>query len=309
MSDQANLLLQYDYAANLEFQAQQEHSSLEFTVKRGMTDGEKKRHHLLGSVTPVQITERHQMTPYTPNTHDDRWTVQTKWVLNDFFDNFDEVRSAVGDVSGQYIENAVHALNRKKDALILTALGGTAVTGQTGTGTQSLPSGQKVAKDLHTYDPAAGTADTGLTVYKLQKALEILEGDHGGLEGYRIHAALPAKQKQSLMSSTKVVSSLYNNTGSPLTSNQLTDYLGIQLHVHANTLIKTDGSSDELVYVWIEQGVAVDFPEMGMQTRITEIPERNYSLQCWACLQLGAVRLDDKKVVEIACDPTPVIVG
>lgn len=308
MSSQANLLLQYDYAQNLMFQAQQRSSVLEFAVTRGMTDGEKKRHQLIGSVDPVQITERHQATPYTPNTHDDRWSVQTKWVLNDYFDTFDKARSAVGDVSGQYIANGINGLNRKKDALILTALGGSAVTGQTGTGTQALPSAQKIAVNYHTYDTSSGTADVGLTVFKLQGALAILEGAHGGLEGYRIHAALPAKQKQALMTSTKVISDLYNN-GKPMTTNQLAEFLGVKLHVYANSLIKTDGSSDELVYVWIEDGVAVDFPENAMETRITEDHTRNYSLQCWAAMTMGAVRLDDSKVVEIACDPTPVVVG
>lgn len=309
MSNTANLLLKYDYAANLEFQAQQKESKLEFAVTRGMTDGEKKRHHLIGSVDPVQITERHQETPYTPNPHDDRWTVQSKWVLNDWFDDWDKARSAVGDVEGKYIMNNIHGINRKKDALILTSLGGAAVTGQTGTGSQSLPSDQKVAKNDHTFDPAAGTADVGLTVYKLQNALSILEGDHGGLEGYKCHVAYPAKQKHSLMSSTKVVSNLYNNSGSPLTTNQLSEFLGCELHLYANSLIKLDGSSDELVYVWLEEGIAVDFHEQPIQTRLTEDLTKNYSIQCWACMQMGAVRLDDKMVTEIACDPTPVIVG
>ena len=308
MSSQANLLLQYDYGQNLMFQAQQMPSMLEFSVMRGLTDGEKKRHHMLGTQSLVQIQERHQATPYTPNTHDDRWSVQSKWVSNDYYDKFDELRSAVSDVEGQYIRNAVHAINRKKDELILTAAGGSAVTGQTGTGTQALPSAQKVAVNLHTFDPAAGTADVGLTVYKLQKALSILEGDHGGLEGFTCHVAMPSKQKQALMSSTKVVSDLYNN-GKPLTTNELATFLGCRLHVYADSLIKTDGSSDELVYVWIQEGLQMDVPSDTVETRITEDHTRNYSLQCWASLQMAAVRLDDKKVVEVACDPTPVIVG
>ena len=308
MTINANLLLKFDYANNLMYQAQQRRSSLEFAVNRGSTDGEQKRHQLIGSVDPVQITVRHQETPYTPNTHDDRWSVHSKWVINDWWDTFDEARSAVGDVDSKYIENAVRGLNRKKDDLILTALGGSAVTGKTGTGTQALPSAQKIAKNSHTFDPAAGSADVGLTVYKLQNALSILEGDWGGLDDYTIHCAMPAKQKQALMSTTQVVSSLYNND-KPLTTNQLADFLGIKLHVYANTLIKTDASSDELIYVWIEMGLAVDFPGKIVETRITEDHTRNYSLQCWAALQMGAVRTDDKCVIQIACDPTPTIVG
>lgn len=309
MSSQANLLLKYDYSANLLFQAQQKESKLEYAVTRGFTDGEKKRHQLIGAVDPVQITERHQATPYVPTPHDDRWSVQTKWVLNDWFDDWDRARSAVSDADSKYIQNNVRGLNRKKDALILTALGGTAVTGQTGTGTQSLPGGQKVTKNSHTFDPAAGSADVGLTVYKLQNALAILEGDHGGLEDFKCHIALPAKQKHSLMSSTKIVSSLYNDNKSPLTTNQLADFLGCEIHLYADSLIKLDGSSDELVYVWLEEGIAVDFPDAPMQTRLNEDLTKNYSIQCWACMALGAVRLDDKMVVEIACDPTPTIVG
>ena len=61
--------------------------------------------------------------------------------------------------------------------------------------------------------------------------------------------------------------------------------------------------------MWIEEGLALDFPAENIETRITEDHTRNYSLQCWASLQMGAVRLDDKKVVEIACDPSPTIGG
>jgi hypothetical protein len=312
------LLLQNDYAADLKFQAQQMKSHLEMCVLRGMTDGAQKRHQLIGVVDPIQIVERHQPTPYIPNTHDDRWTVQSKWVLNDFFDKFDEMRTTVTDVTGRYVQNAIHGLNRKKDAIILTALGGSAVTGQTGTGTQALPSGQKVLVGDHTFDPDGGTANVGLTPYKLQNALAILEGQMGSLEeiraqGGRVHAAFSAKQKQALMSHVQTVSELYNN-GKPMTTNQLAEFLGIELHVYANSLVSVangtvDGSANQLAFVWLEDAIQLDFPAESIETRITERSDLNYSWQCWASMQLGAVRVDDNKVVQIACDPTPVIVG
>ena len=307
------LLLQNDYAANLIFQAQQMQSKLEMAVTRGMTDGAQKRHQLLGTVDPVQIMQRHQPTPYIPNTHDDRWTVQSKWVLNDYFDKFDEMRTTVSDVTGQYIQNAIHGINRKKDAIILTALGGSAVTGQTGTGTQALPSGQKVVVGSHTFDPDGGSANVGLTPYKLMSANAILEGIMGGLDGYKVHAAFSAKQKGSLMSHVQVVSELYND-GKPMTQNRLMEFLGVEFHIFANSLLSTanstlDGSANELAYVWLEDALQVDFPAEHIETRIVERPDLNFSWSCWASMQMGAVRLDDSKVVQIACDPTPVIVG
>ena len=308
MSDQANLLLQYDYASNLQFQAQQRRSKLEFAVMRGTTDGERKRHHLIGVVDPVQITSRHQATPYTPTPHDDRWSVQTRWVNADLFDKFDELRSAVGDVTGNYIAAKVSGMLRKKDAIILAAMGGSAVTGQTGTGTSALPSGSKVAVNQHMFDAAGGSADVGLMLFKLQEALKKLEASYGGLEDKRVHCALPSKQKFALMSDPRVISALYRSN-KPLDTNSLGSLMGVEFHVYADSLIVVDANSDELVYLWVEDAVIADFPTEGIVTRITEMPGINYTIQSWAAMQMGCVRLDNSGVIEIACDPTPVIVG
>ena len=308
MSDQANLVLQYDYSANLQFQAQQRRSKLEFAVMRGTTDGEKKRHHLIGSVDPVQITSRHQATPYTPTPHDDRWTIQSRWVAADLFDKFDELRSAVGDVTSSYLAAQVSGMLRKKDAIILAAMGGSAVTGQTGTGTSALPSGSKVAVNQHMFDAASGTADVGLMLFKLEEALKKLEASYGGLEDKRVHCAAPSKQKFALMSDPRVISSLYR-TNKPLDTNSLGTLLGVEFHIYADSLIVVDSNSDELVYLWVEDAVIADFPAENIQTRLTEMPGLNYSIQAWAAMQMGAVRLDNSGVIEIACDPTPVIVG
>ena len=40
---------------------------------------------------------------------------------------------------------------------------------------------------------------------------------------------------------------------------------------------------------------------MDVKTEISERPDKNYSTQVYAQMCLGAVRIEDEKVVEIAC--------
>lgn len=307
MSSQANLLLKYAYATNIKSQAQQMRSALENTVARGMSDGESKRHHLTGKVSPVEITSRHQETPYVETPHDDRWTVMRKWAISDLFDTFDAARSAVGRgaVNGRYLRSQVAGMNRIKDEIILAALGGNAVTGKTGTGTQALPAAQQIAVGAHAFDEAAGSGDVGLTYYKLLNAKNILMGAYGALEGRRICCALPAKQLMALLASTKVSSDLYNQSR-PLARGELNTFMGITFHPYEDSLIVTDGSSDELVYVYVDDAMQMDVTEE-LFTAVEQLPSHNYSTQIYASMAFGAGRMDDSGVVEIACDPGPTL--
>ena len=97
MSEQANLMLAYKYRETYRFQAQQMPSKLEFAVERGPTTGEKTRHQLLGKVSPVERTARHQDTPYTPTPHDDRWSISRNFGSSGLIDDFDTLRTMVED--------------------------------------------------------------------------------------------------------------------------------------------------------------------------------------------------------------------
>lgn len=307
MSDQASLMLAYEYRTQFRFQAQQMPSMLEQCVLRGMTEGEKTRHELLGKVTPVERTSRHQDTPYTPTPHDDRWSVSRNFGASDLIDKFDKLRAKVQDPQAAYARAQVAALNRQKDSLITSALGGTAVTGQTGTGTSSFDSNMQVAVDSHTYDEAGGTGNAGLTYYKILEALTAIQENTGSAAG-RLFGLMGAREMNTLIASTKTSSTLYvgEEEATAFRTGKINTLLGVQWKLLEDSLITTDGSSNRLIYIWTDDACALDMNE---DLNVT-IDRRADKWNAWQILTdwtMGAVRLDNLKVAEIACHPTTLL--
>lgn len=305
MSDQAALMLAYTYREQFRFQAQQFPSALENAVMRGRTDGEKTRHELLGKVTVTERTSRHQDTPYTPTPHDDRWSVSRNFGASDLIDEFDKLRSKIQDPQQAYAKVQTGALNRQKDALLTIAMAGDAITGQTAGGTSGFDGSFLIAQDNHAFDEAGGSGDVGCTYYKILSALTVLEAANGGIDG-RVHGLFGAREKNTLIASTKTSSTLYvgSDESTAFRTGKINTLLGIQWHMLEDSLITVNSDSDRLIFIWLEDGMALDMNE----DLTVDISKRNDKWNSWQILTdwtMGAVRLDNSKVAQIECDPTP----
>lgn len=306
-----SLILSYAYDRVLRLQAQQMAHALAGTTLINASNGEKMRHSLIGKTTPTLLTARNQATPVTPVTLDDRWSVAQKWVTAQYVDTLDLARSAVMDVNSQHVQSEVAGLNRQKDSVIIGAISGTAITGQTGTGTQTLPSGQKIASTVHTFDEAnpSGSGAVGMTYYKALSAKQLLLQAYGQSVFGRIHGMLTAQEFMTMLASTKLSSQYYIGDVQPLMNSEVPNWLGIKWHLLSDDLLQTgtsvpgDGGTNRFTYMWVENGVSFDVNEE-LFTRVEQIPLMNYSWQLYAAMTIGAVRLDDKAVVQIANDPT-----
>lgn len=315
MSVQDNQLLQYAYDEVIRFQAQQSRSALDGAVIRTYTRGERKRHNLFGKVTPTQITSRFAPTPTMDVGQDTRWSVAGQYVTNVYFDRFDEMRTAITDVNSRLIQSEVKGLNRQKDIIIQLAQGGTAITGQTSTGSQVLPTTQFVQKGNHTFDEAnpSGSGSVGMTYYKVLKGKQVLEAQYGSDAMSKMHCVIGAQEKATLIATTKSSSKWYiQEQVAPFATGQVPNLFDIMFHVVSEDVIQfgTDGttwtpgsSTDRVSFMWYEDGVTLDINE-DFFTRIVEDKDHNFAWQLYSRMTLGAVRLDDKAVVLIYNDPT-----
>ena len=59
-------------------------------------------------------------------------------------------------------------------------------------------------------------------------------------------------------------------------------------------------STDRFVCAWAKSGVALGVGAE-IQTRLTERADKSYAMQPYARMSIGAVRVEEAKVVEIAC--------
>lgn len=304
MSQSATNMLMFDYDLQFRLFAQQKQSKLENAVLRGPSNGERKRHDALGQVDPVEVTARHQDTPFTPVSQEDRWSVARKFVSSDFLDSFDVARTRINDPQGTYVMAQVAGLNRQKDRLIQSGLSGTVITGQTGTGSSSFPAANQIDVDDHDYDEAGGTGDVGMTYYKILRALQVLEEAAGGLDS-PVHGILGSREKNALIASTKGSSTLFvgETERTAFQTGKISNFLGIEWHILQDSLITVDGSADRLMHIWLQDGMMLDM-NTDLFVRITERDDKNFSTQVYASWELGVVRLDDAKVAQVATTPT-----
>jgi len=284
MSVQITTAFVEQYGANVQMLSQQKGSRFAGLVRNESVTGMNAFFEQIGSVSARKRTSRHSDTPRMDTPHARRRVSLTDYDWADLIDDEDKVRLLI-DPTSSYAMSAAWAMGRAKDDAILEAAIGTAYTGSEGTTTVVLPAGQKVA---------AGAA--GLTVAKLLSAKEIIDGNDVDPDIPRI-IALSAKQVTDLLNTTEVKSSDYN-TVKALAAGQINSFLGFNFE--RTERLSTDGSGDRQVICWVQDGIVLATGK-DMSTKITERPDKNYATQVFNSMTIGATRMEEVKVVEIAC--------
>ncbi len=283
MSDQITTAFVQQYKGTLYNLVQQKGSRLREAVTVEAVNGEYAYFDQVGSVSAVERTSRHSDSPLVNTPHSRRQVSMRDFEWGDLLDNPDRVRLLV-DPSSTYLQSAMWALGRKVDDLIIEAANGTAKTGKTGATSTVLPAGQKIA-----------AAATGLTIAKLRSAKEILDAAETDPDDPR-YVGLTAKQVTNLLATTEITSSDYN-TVKALVQGEVDTFLGFKfLRTQRLGLV----GSDRAVLAWTKSGITLGMGS-DMKGRITERPDKSFSVYAYAALSCGATRMEEEKVVEIAC--------
>ena len=265
MSSQITTAFVNQYSSNIQMLSQQMGSLLRGAVDVESVNGEKAFFDQVGSAAAVLRTTRHADTPLIDTPHSRRMVTMSDYEYADLIDDQDKVRLLV-DPTSTYARAAAAAMGRAMDDVIIAAAIGTAKTGKDGSTSTALPSGQKV---VH------GSAS--LTIAKLLSAKEIL--DEGSVDpSIPRYIVCAPKQITSLLGTTQVTSSDFN------VSNRLT----------------TDSDGNRAVIAFAGDGLKL---AMGKEptARIDERSDKSYATQVYYCQTIGATRMEEAKVVEIAC--------
>lgn len=235
------------------------------------------------SATSMQPrTARHADTPLISTPHSRRWANMEDFDWADLIDNLDEVKMLVS-LESPYAQNAAWAAGRTRDQVIIAALGGTAVTGEEAGGTQVLPDGQKVL---------VGT--TGLTLAKIREAASILnQNEVVASDRFWAHHSLAL---DDLLGDPVITSADFNSVRL-LMNGDITSFMGFNwLRTELLPTLDTDVIAN---YAFQKMGIGlgIGMPEM---PRVSERPDKNYATQVYLSLSIGAVRVEDEAVVEVA---------
>jgi hypothetical protein len=289
MSTEVNKAFVNKYRSNFIHLAQQKGARLRnfVRVNEGVV-GKADHFDRLGSTAAQKMTSRHADTPLISTPHSRRKVVMEDYNWADLVDKADKIKM-LSDPGSEYMTAGVWAMGRTIDDLILAAMTGnaTSVSSTDATSSVALPSAQKIAH---------GSA--GMTMAKLREARKILRAADID-QDEDLYLAISADKIDDLFaeSGTPIISVDYNEK-KPLVEGSISYFMGFNL-IHTERL-GNDSNDNQQVMAWAKSGVGLSVGQ-NIETKISERPDKNYSMQVYAQMSLGATRIQDNHVVEIAC--------
>ncbi|MGI9251271.1 MAG: phage capsid protein [Pseudohongiellaceae bacterium] len=273
------------FSANVHMLSEQQMTRLGMTVMREDVTGESFAKERIGSVEAQLVANLHGDTPLNSTPHSRRWGYIKDYDVADLIDKESDGKLLI-DPQSRYTMRHASAMARAKDDEIIRALGGTAQAGKNGTTAVALPSVQQIA-----------VGATGLTTAKLRTAKRTLDAAEVD-EFIPRFCAISARQLEDLLTDSNVINSDFA-TVKALVQGEVNTWLGFNF-VRTERLL-LDGSGDRLCYAYAMMAVT-----LGMQRDTSSVvaprPDKRMSQQVYTWMSLGAVRVEDEMVVEIACD-------
>ena len=283
MSTEITTAFVEQYKSNVFHLAQQKGSRLRNAVKTENVTGKAHFFERIGSTAAEKRTSRHSDTPRMDTPHSRRKVTMDDYDWADLIDNEDKVRMLISP-SSEYAMAGAWAMGRAMDDAVIAAASGTAYSGAAGGTSVALASGQKI---VH------GSA--GLTLAKLLSAKEILDSSDVDPDEPR-YMIVTAKQLQNVLGVEQITSADYSSVKA-LVQGEIDTFLGFNF-IRTERLV-TDGTN-RLALAFTQNALGLALGQ-DITTKISERADKNYATQVFLSMSIGATRVEDEKVVEIAC--------
>jgi hypothetical protein len=286
-----------EFTSNWEHLLQQKVSKLREFVSVESVRGKEKTFNQMAAVEMTKITNRASDTNISDVALAKRWLRPYPYEHATLFDEWDA--EYLGEVSlpqSETVANHAMAYMRTCDKVIIDAALGTAYTGETGVTPTSLPSGQKVAVD---YVETGSAANSGLTIAKLRQAAYLLNEAEVDDSDPRI-IVVSAKQIQDLLRTTEVTSADFNSVKA-LVQGDIDTFMGFKFRRVASSLLPYNSSTGvRTCFAYVRSGLKL--ADAGRKVHVDIRADKSHSLQIRTVASLGATRMEEKKVVEVAAD-------
>ena len=291
MSTQVTTAFVQQYSANVQMLSQQMGSRLRDAVRIENVVGKNAFIDQIGAATAALRTSRHANTPQIDTPHSRRRLTLADYEYADLIDDQDKIRMLI-DPTSSYARAAAAAMGRAMDDVIIAAALGTAATGETGSGSATITN-------------TIANGNTNLTLAKLREAKFKL--DSGDVDpSIQRYIAVGPSQIQSLLADTNVTSSDFNSVKA-LVQGELDTFMGFKFIMSNRLTTADDGAEADQIrncFAWAEDGITLGLGK-DISARIDERADKSYATQVYYCMSLGAVRMEEAKVVQIDCDESP----
>ena len=266
------------YKANVNMIYQQKASKLRKIGRVEYVVGKQAFFERLAPSEALQKTVRHSEQSIVDSIHSRRMVVLADYYWNDYIDKEDKLKMLI-DPQSPYSQNAASALGRKLDSVIYQGIRGTALTGETGTGSQAL-----------TETIAHGS--TGLTLAKILTSHETLNENEVPMDDR--YFIINSNGLSDLLNIQQLTSADYNAVRL-LTTGQMNQFMGFEWILY-NFAAESS----------VHYGVACHRDSIGIamaqeiSTRIDELPTKHYLTQVYASTSFGVTRIMEAGVVQVA---------
>ena len=312
MSSEITTAFVKQFSSNVFHLSQQKGSRLAAACRNESQTGKSAFYDRIGAATAQKRTSRHADTPQMDTPHSRRRVTLVDYEYADLIDDADKLRMLI-DPTSDYAQAAMWALGRAKDDVIIEQALGTAYGGEEGATSVTLG----LANKIGAFD-GTDTDGVNMNVATLRLAKEKLDAADVD-ESIPRFLALGSSQLMSLLSETSVTSSDFN-TVKALVQGEIDTFLGFKfirterLAVTASTSGDWDkntgkfvsgegetfGSAARRCFAWAQDGLLLATAK-DVQGKISERADKSYSTQVYACMGIGATRMEEDKVVEILC--------
>jgi hypothetical protein len=298
MSYEVDTALVNTYRSNIEIQFQQKGSRLRPYVREEPQNAEFDFYDRIGPTEAVEVQGRHTDTPLVSTPHDRRRVALRDFDWADLVDRKDKLRM-LADPTSSYTLNAVYALGRKMDDIIIEAAFDTAYTGKTGATSVTFANdnGETIAS---TYVESGSATASNLTIGKLRRARKLLQ-ENEAEEDEELIAVVTSSQLQALLRTTEVTSSDYNSVKA-LVNGEVDTFMGWNF-VRTERLAKSGDIRDCIFYCKSAMilGVADD-----IMVDVGPRRDKRNSTQIYVSASFGSVRSWGEKVIKVQCDESVV---
>lgn len=279
------------FTKNVELLLQQRESRLTGAVQIGTYEGKMAQVVLqYGEVAMNPITAGTAAGNWMGDTvwssieHHQRWVIPTDFAVSLPIAHQDVIRMLVDPQSGY--ANAIQAAhNRTVDDTIAKAAIGASSTGEySALVSTALPTTQIIAD-----------GGAGLSVDKLIEAREKLDAAMVEPNDPR-YIVVSARQISDLLKTTDVTSADYN-TVRALVQGEIDTFVGFKFITYEALPAAT---SIRNCFAFVKSGIHLGLWD-GLDVRVDERKDKNYTTQIYARRTIGATRTQEKKVVQINC--------
>jgi len=289
MSSEITTSFVEQYSSNVAMLAQQMGSRLRSAVDVETITGKNAFFDQVGVTAAIQRTSRHADTPQIDTPHARRRVSLADYEWADLIDDQDKVRMLI-DPTSSYAKAAAAAMGRAMDDVIITALGGSADTGETGGTAVALPSGSKFA---------TSNQSDGLTIAKLIADKKFFDLNDVDPSIPRFIVA-GATQMSDLLGTTQVTSSDFN-TVKALVQGDVDTFMGFKFILSNRLSLDATNTDDRKIFAFTQDAIKLGVGK-DITAKIDVRPDKSYATQVYTCMSIGATRMEENKVFQIPCN-------